>query len=307
MRRRGADALELPPRCLRSFSVTLLDAGTRVKRGEGASGDTSAACCAPAAAAATAPGRCLLLINPVLLCPASCAHFAGLLQPRHVARSPPVVSPGRVPPSRLLPASSTRSQQPPHRQQRAAMPQNVAAVLAEAFGRKGAAALPYSPQFKSLLQQHLKELTQASARPAGRVPAPPARRRHRRSPPVPAACSLPQDLPSLHIKTRDYTHIDGRRAAACCVRALRQPLLPLAWLPARPPANRLGSSLPLARPSPAAGRCTCCWRRGRCRCGIRESSTTSRWPSGCRSSTLWRRPWRMWCLPQVERVCIVLA
>ncbi|KAL4433713.1 hypothetical protein ABPG75_000154 [Micractinium tetrahymenae] len=58
------------------------------------------------------------------------------------------------------------------------MPQNAAAVLAEALGRTGARALPYPPEFRRLVEQHMLDLV--------------------------------MDLPSLHIKTREYTHIDGR-------------------------------------------------------------------------------------------------
>ena len=44
------------------------------------------------------------------------------------------------------------------------MPQNVAAVLAEALGRTGAAALPYAAEFRFLVEQHMTDLV--SVRPA---------------------------------------------------------------------------------------------------------------------------------------------
>jgi hypothetical protein len=41
-------------------------------------------------------------------------------------------------------------------------PQDAAAVLADALGRTGAAALPYATEFKFLVQQHLLDLVAVS-------------------------------------------------------------------------------------------------------------------------------------------------
>ena len=47
------------------------------------------------------------------------------------------------------------------------MPQNAVAALAEALGRKGPGgrpALPYSEDFRRLLEQHMTELVQVTSR-----------------------------------------------------------------------------------------------------------------------------------------------
>lgn len=92
-------------------------------------------------------------------------------------------------------------------------------MLAAAFA--GPPALPYAAEFRYLVQQHLTELVQASggsgdvdrSRPVSAQRAPGCQ--HPAAAADLAATCLPlfpQDLPSLHIKTRDYTHIDGRCA-----------------------------------------------------------------------------------------------
>lgn len=87
-------------------------------------------------------------------------------------------------------------------------------MLAAAFA--GPPALPYAADFRFLVQQHLTELVQVRGKLGRRsvTPVPSlALLAPRLPPPTPAAASAtPQDLPSLHIKTRDYTHIDGRCA-----------------------------------------------------------------------------------------------
>lgn len=138
------------------------------------------------------------------------------------------------------------------------MPQDVAAVLAAAFA--GPPALPYAAEFRYLVQQHLTELVQVrgavgrrSAAPVPALTLPCSCRRRPRPPPLPASL---QDLPSLHIKTRDYTHIDGRCAkvpdgAAALVLGTAAPARGVLALP---PA-RLTPSVPLLPQNcaPAAG------------------------------------------------------
>ena len=112
------------------------------------------------------------------------------------------------------------------------MPQNVTAVLSEALGRTGASAVPYAAEFRFLVQQHVTDLVGVRRRVGaawrhGRLSAGMAHpecvlKRGCAPPLVTARCRrpLPQDLPSLHVKTREYVHTDGR-----CARITR-PLAP---------------------------------------------------------------------------------
>lgn len=92
-------------------------------------------------------------------------------------------------------------------------------MLAAAFA--GPPALPYAAEFRYLVQQHLTELVQARGGPGESIdralcPRNALQDASTLPPPTSFAATclplLPQDLPSLHIKTRDYTHIDGRCA-----------------------------------------------------------------------------------------------
>lgn len=87
--------------------------------------------------------------------------------------------------------------------------------------------------------------------PAHTLPC--SRRRCPSPPPLPASL---QDLPSLHIKTRDYTHIDGRcaKVPAGAAALVQGTAAPARGVLALPPA-RLTPSVPLLpqNRAPAAG------------------------------------------------------
>lgn len=236
---------------------------------------------------------------------------------------------------RLQALSGPRAPRPPRRE---LMPQDVGKVLAEAFGRTGATALQYSAEFRFLVQQHITELVQVRGQRGSALPLLPAgRRQHparcrRRSPALPVPAHA-QDLPSLHIKTRDYTQNDGRCAAAgagclCMVggrRACGAPLPPPLTLRTRLAAPQDGAPdaggghgadvLPgrevqhpggalllkgvhLQKAAPADHRRL---RRLPCCCATATPSlaaargSRARRPSGCRSATRWRHRWPTWC------------
>lgn len=134
------------------------------------------------------------------------------------------------------------------------MPQNVGAVLAEAFGQGGSSALPYAGEFRLLVQEHMTELAQVGrGRPRIDLRRPPGAahrcccRRNLLPPPPPPPCrtcprctSRPATIRTLMAGAHRWPALVGSPPAA--------PLPP-------PPPPRF-RALPTKACLPAAERCT---------------------------------------------------